>query len=83
MDCGAARWMCGAVLAAALGGCVEHHDVAMFGNAEGVSINYVGDVAETAPLARRHCAQYERQAVLRSAKDETAVYACIRANASP
>lgn len=80
MRCSAARWLCGIMLASALGGCLPHHDAAMFGNAEGVSINYVGDVSETAALARRHCAQYERAPVLRSAKDNTAVYACIRVN---
>ena len=83
MSCGAVRWLCGIALAAGLGGCLPHQDVTLFGNAEGVSISYVGDVAETMPLARRHCAQYEREPVLRSAKDNTAVYACVRANASP
>lgn len=68
--------------AAVLGGC-EHHDVAMRGTADGVAINYVGDVADTLPLARQHCAQYERQPVLRQAKDNTATYACVRVNAAP
>ena len=78
----AARWLCGMALALAIAGCLPHQNVIMFGNAEGVSINYLGDVSATMALARRHCAQFEREPVLRSAKDETAVYACFPANAS-
>ena len=32
----------------------------MDGQADGVIIQYFGDLAETLPLARDHCAQYER-----------------------
>jgi len=80
-----ARLACGlaiGALGAALGGC-EHHDTAMRGNADGVMINYVGDIAETLPLARQHCAQYERQPLLRDTRDNTATYACVRVNAAP
>ena len=71
-------------LGALVGGCdPPHHDTAMQGNANGVVINYVGDVAETLPLARQHCAQYERVPVLRQTKDNYAVYDCIRMNVAP
>jgi len=72
-------------LGALLGGCndIPHQNVAMRGNADGVMINYVGDVADTLPIARQHCAQYERVPVLRQAKDNNATYACVRANAAP
>ena len=66
-------------LGAAVAACTTPpRDVAMQGGADWVSINYVGDVAATLPLARQHCARYERVPVLRQAKDETAVYACVR-----
>ena len=78
----AMRVLCGIAMGAALSGC-EHHDVAMQGNADRVLVSYVGDLSETQPIARKHCAQYERTAVLLAAKDNTAVYACVRTNAAP
>ena len=77
-----ANVLCLAALSAALLGC-EHHDVAMRANADGVLISYVGDVSETLPIARQHCAQYEREPVLRGTKDNTAIYSCIKVNAAP
>jgi hypothetical protein len=79
----ALRMLGGTALCTAIGGCFTHQDVAMSGNADGVMINYVGNVAETLPLARRHCAQYEREPVLRVARDNTATYACIRVSSGP
>ncbi len=70
-------------LGALVGGCdPPHHDTAMQGNANGVVINYVGDIAETLPLARQHCAQYERVPVLHETKDDNAVYFCVPAGAA-
>jgi hypothetical protein len=60
------------------GGCtLPHQDMAIQGNANGVIINYVGDIAETLPLARQHCAQYERVPVLHETKDDNAIYFCV------
>jgi hypothetical protein len=78
-----ARVLCAVAIGAALAGCFPHQNVAMRGGVDWVSVSYVGDVAETLSLARQHCAQYEREPVLRSAKDNTAVYSCIRVNAAP
>jgi hypothetical protein len=66
-----------------IGGCVQKQNVAMRGNADSVMINYVGDIADTLPIARQHCAQYERVPVLRVDKDNYATYACVRANTAP
>ena len=55
----------------------------MQGNADWVAVNYVGDVADTLPLARRYCAQYERTPLLKNTKDNVANYACIRVSAAP
>jgi len=71
-------------LGALLAGCdPPHHDVAMRGNADGVIINYFGDIAETLPLARQHCAQYERVPMLHQTQDNNAIYFCVRADAVP
>jgi hypothetical protein len=78
----AMRVLGAAALAAGLGGC-EHHNAAMQGGADWVSISYAGNIDETLPIARRHCAQYEREPMLRSAKDNTAVYACVKVNVRP
>jgi hypothetical protein len=70
-------------LGALLVGCaLAHQDTVMGGNADGVVINYFGDIAETLPMARRHCAQYERVPVLRQTKDNNVFYACVRAGTS-
>ena len=70
-------------LGALLGACaLPHQDAAIQGNADGVIINYFGDVAETLPLARQHCAQYERTPVLRETQDNNAIYRCVRATAA-
>jgi hypothetical protein len=54
----------------------------MQGTADWVIISYVGDVAATLPLARQHCAQFERLPVFRQTKDTNAVYACVRAGST-
>lgn len=66
----------------ALAGCAPQ-GTALHGGPDGVAINYAGDLGETLPIARRHCAQYERQPVLWQAKDDTATYACVRAEHTP
>lgn len=55
----------------------------MQGNANGVLINYVGDIANTLPIARQHCARYERVPVLHDAKENRAIYFCVRPGAVP
>jgi hypothetical protein len=77
------RAACGAALGVAIGGCFAHQDVAMRGNANSIAINYVGDIAETLPIARQHCAQFEREPVLRGTKENTAYYVCLRVNGAP
>ena len=70
-------------LAVLLAGCLPTQNAAMHGGPDGVSINYVGDVGATLPIARQHCARYERVPVLASTKDNTVTYACVRASATP
>ena len=70
-------------VATALSGCFPHQNAAMHGGPDGVLISYMGDVSATLPLARQHCAQYERVPVLAGAKDNLATYACVRSNGAP
>lgn len=70
-------------IAALLAGCdIPHQDAAMQGGVDGVIINYVGDLNETLPLARQHCARYERVPLLRQTKDNYAYYSCVRPGAA-
>lgn len=79
-----AAWLSISALAALSGGCtLPHHDAVMQGNANGVVINYVGDVAETQPLARQFCARYERVPVLHATKEDNAYYFCVKPGDAP
>ena len=53
--------------------------IMMDGKAEGVVIQYYGDVNATLSLAQQHCAAYERVPVRRSysAEKNLVIYACI------
>lgn len=67
---------------AALAGCAQQrvqNVVMMDGKAEGVVIQYYGDVNATLPLAQQHCAAYERVPVRRSysAEKNLVIYACV------
>ncbi|HWB51779.1 MAG TPA: hypothetical protein VG651_21910 [Stellaceae bacterium] len=79
----ATAFMVGLLVAAFLAGCeLPHQDVAMRGTADWVLINYVGDVSDTLPIARRHCAQYERQPVFVQTKENSALYRCVKPGAA-
>jgi hypothetical protein len=69
--------------AASLSGCLPHQEAAIRGGPDGVLISYAGDVSATLPLARQHCAQFERVPVLTVAKENTAKYVCVRPNPAP
>jgi hypothetical protein len=79
-----AAWFFLLTLGALIGGCAQKQEpVAMHGNADSVTINYVGELADTLPVARRHCAQYEKVPVLRANKDNYVTYACVKNNPAP
>jgi hypothetical protein len=67
----------------AVAGCAQQQQpqnvIMMDGKAEGVVIQYYGDVNATLPLARQHCAAYERVPVRRSysAEKNLVIYACV------
>jgi hypothetical protein len=67
---------------AALGGCSfssPQNQIIMDGKADGVVIQYYGDVEATLPLARQHCAAYERAPFRKSYSNEKnlVIYACV------
>lgn len=75
--------MLGATTLIALGGCAaasNQNQIINDSKAEGVVIQYYGDVEATLPLARSHCAGYERVAVRRSysAEKNLVIYACVK-----
>lgn len=72
------------LLAASVGGCAPPHNATvMDGNANGVVVNFVGEVGQTLPLARQFCARYERIPVLHETKQENAYYFCVKPADAP
>jgi hypothetical protein len=63
----------------ALGGCQNQNQIITDGKADGVVIQYYGDVEATLPLARQHCAAYERVPFRKSysAEKNLVIYACV------
>jgi len=67
------------VLALTLAGCLipaspsVHH-----GDADSVEVTQAGDVAKAWPLAKRHCAQFERVPRFIDTDGETARFDCVR-----
>lgn len=79
-----AAWLSLSMLAALPGGCAApHHDAVMAGNADGVVVNFFGDIAETRPLAEQFCARYERVPVLHETKEDNAYYFCVKPGDMP
>jgi hypothetical protein len=48
------------------------------GNAESVEIGFSGDVANAMPLARKHCAQFERVPRYAMPTLDGAIFDCVR-----
>jgi hypothetical protein len=65
---------------AALLGCTAPHPTVHSGDANSVEVSYAGDVASTLPVARQHCAQFERvpRLVDAGAGTDIAIYDCVR-----
>jgi hypothetical protein len=63
---------------ATLSGCTAPHPFISSGDANSVEITYAGDVASALPLARKHCARYERVPRLVDPGIDHAVFDCVR-----
>jgi hypothetical protein len=61
-----------------LSGCTAPRPTLHSGDANSVEVSYAGDVASTLPVARRHCAQFERVPRLVDAGTDLAIYDCVR-----
>jgi hypothetical protein len=62
---------------ATLCGCSGPHPYVRNGDANSVEITYSGDPASALPVARQHCAQYERVPRLVNAGVDLAMFDCI------
>jgi hypothetical protein len=67
-----------AATAGLVAGCLPNHPILMEGNAEFARVQYTGDLTTATPLAARHCAGFERVAVLRARDSDTALFDCVR-----
>jgi len=75
--------MASGALATGLGGCLEHANHVLSGDADGVIIMYSGDTHATILLARQHCAQYEKVPDPIAIYDNKITYACIAPSKAP
>jgi hypothetical protein len=77
------RWLAAAILVGGtIAGCAAPSPLVLDSDAKGIDIEYPGDPAATMPIARLHCAQYERAARLLQAQNNVAYYECIRVGAA-
>ena len=65
-------------LGAVLSGCTAPRPTVHSGDANSVEVSYAGAVAGTLPVARGHCAQFERVPRLVDAGTDIAIYDCVR-----
>ena len=62
---------------AALSGCNAPHPAIRSGDANSVEVSYGGAVSSALPLARQHCAQYDRVPQLSDAGLDIAMFDCV------
>jgi hypothetical protein len=62
---------------ATIAGCTAPHPFIREGDANSVEVAYTGDVANALPLARQHCAQFERVPRLVDAGAGAALFDCV------
>ncbi|HKS88767.1 MAG TPA: hypothetical protein VJR70_04945 [Stellaceae bacterium] len=65
------------LLACTLSACAGPHPFVREGDEKSVQVAYSGDVASAWPLARRHCAAYERVPRLTDTSLDTAYFDCV------
>lgn len=67
-----------AIATAVLPGCAGPHAFVSQGDANSVTVGFTGDVANALPLARQHCAQFERVPRLADKDLDVAYFDCVR-----
>jgi hypothetical protein len=63
--------------AGVLVGCTGPHPFIRSGDQKAVEVGYSGDISSAWPLARQHCAQYDRVARLADRGLDTADFDCV------
>ena len=66
-----------ALLVAPLGGCNGPHPFVRDGDATGVEVFYSGNLSDALPVAKEHCAQYERVPRYVDASLGLAIFQCV------
>jgi len=66
------------IAVAALPGCSGVNPFVRQGDANSVEVGYSGDIASAMPVARRHCAQFERVPRLVGPTLDGALFDCVR-----
>jgi hypothetical protein len=66
------------LLACLVAGCAGPTPFLIEGDAKSAEVGYAGDPATAWPIARAHCARYERVPRLLQAQANTAYYQCYR-----
>jgi hypothetical protein len=66
------------LIAAMLAACGAPGPFVREGNAESVEIGFSGDVSNAMPLARKHCAQFEREPRFVSPTLDGGLFECVR-----
>jgi len=72
------RHLAALVLGGLIAGCAGPEPLILAGDAKGVDIEYGPDPAATLPVARLHCARYERVPHLLQVQSDVAYWECLR-----
>jgi hypothetical protein len=64
--------------AIALAACTGSQPFLRAGNPSSAEVAYAGDVASALPIARRHCAQFEKMPRLVETAGDTAYFDCVK-----
>lgn len=63
---------------AALAACTGPQPHLRQGDADSAEVQYSGDVETALPIARQHCASFEKVPQLRDAGEDTAIFDCVK-----
>jgi hypothetical protein len=63
----------------ALSGCTAPQPLILNGDANSVEVTYAGNAASALPVARQHCARYERIPRLVNTGSDFAIFDCVAA----
>ena len=73
-----ARALYAALIFLGIGACLPSRVYVLHSEPGKVAVGYTGDIEAATAVAKRHCAQFERQPVLVSAEEDVAYFDCVR-----